>query len=182
MNASSGGEENWLEACLGAIPKARVTVFGDFCIDAYWQVDPDDSELSVETHLPVRRVRRQRYGLGGAGNMIANLVDLGVGQARAVGLVGDDLFGRQMLEMLAELSVDARGMLTSREGWQTQVYAKPCVGEEEQNRIDFGPFNTLTEAEAEALAAELDRAAAESDVVILNQQVPSGISTPGMIE
>ncbi len=179
---SSGSQENWLEACLAAIPKARVTVFGDFCIDAYWLIDPDDSELSVETHLPVRRVRRQRYGLGGAGNVVANLVDLGVGQVRAVGLVGDDLFGRQMLEMLQRLNVDARGMLTGSGGWQTQVYAKPCVGEEEQNRIDFGPFNTPIEADVEALSAELDRAAGESEAVILNQQVPAGVSTPEMIE
>ena len=181
MSPSDGGE-NWLEAALGAIPRARVTVFGDLCLDAYWLIDADESELSVETHLPVRRVRRQRYGLGGAGNVVANLVDLGVGQVRAVGLVGDDLFGRQMLEMLGALRVDTRGMLTGHEGWQTQVYAKPCVGEAEQSRIDFGPFNALAGADAEALAAELDRAASESDVVILNQQVPAGVSTPEMIE
>ena len=179
---SSGSQKNWLEACLAAIPKARVTVFGDFCLDAYWLIDPDEGELSIETGLPVRRVRRQRYGLGGAGNVVANLVDLGVGQVRAVGLVGDDLFGRQMLEMLRRLDVDARGMLTGSGGWQTQVYAKPCVGEEEQSRIDFGPFNTLTEADAEALSAELDRAAGGSEAVILNQQVPAGVSTPEMIE
>jgi len=179
---SSESRENWLEACLAGMHEARVTVFGDFCIDAYWLIDPDESELSVETHLPVRRVRLQRYGLGGAGNVVANLVDLGVGAVHAVGLVGDDLFGRQMLEMLHRLDVDARGVLTGSGGWQTQVYAKPCVGEEERNRIDFGAFNALTEADAEALAAALDRAAGESDAVILNQQVPAGISTPGMIE
>ena len=78
---------DWLRETLDAIPSARVTVFGDFCLDAYWLIDPDASELSVETGLPVRRVRQQRYSLGAAGNIVANLVALGVGHVRAVGLV-----------------------------------------------------------------------------------------------
>jgi rfaE bifunctional protein kinase chain/domain len=176
------GKDDWLEAALAAIPKARVAVFGDFCLDAYWLIDSDEDELSVETHLPVRRVREQRYSLGGAGNVVANLVALGVGQVRAIGLVGDDLFGGLMRELLRQLRVDTAGVLVGGAGWQTQVYAKPHVGEVEQNRIDFGPFNRLEDADAEALAGQLDRAAAACDVVILNQQVPAGVSTPEMIE
>ena len=149
----SDDRDNWLEACLGGIPAARVTVFGDFCLDAYWLIDPDESERSVETGLAVRRVRGQRYGLGGAGNVVANLVDLGVGTVHAVGLVGDDLFGRQMREMLTALDVDCSGLLTGRAGCQTLVYAKPHVGEAEGSRIDFGAFNALADADADALAA-----------------------------
>jgi len=28
-------EKNWLEACLAGLSEARITVFGDFCLDAY---------------------------------------------------------------------------------------------------------------------------------------------------
>ena len=175
-------KEDWLEECLAAIPKARVTVFGDFCLDAYWQIDKDDTERSVETGLPIRRVRQQRYSLGGAGNIAANLVALGVGAVHAVGLLGDDLFGRQMLELLDILHVDRRAMLQSQGDWQTLVYSKPCIAEAEQNRIDFGAFNTVSTASVDSLGQQLDRLAAISDVVILNQQIPSGVSTPAMIE
>ena len=89
----------WLEESLTAITEARVAVFGDFCLDCYWLIDPNLAELSLETQLPVHRVRQQRYSLGGAGNVAANLVDLGVGQVRAVGLVGGDLFGGRILEL-----------------------------------------------------------------------------------
>ena len=176
---------NWVESCLKAIPDARITVFGDFCLDAYWLIDPDASELSVETNLPVRRVRQQRYSLGGAGNIAANLTALGAGRVRAVGLVGDDLFGRRLLELLNALGVDCRGMLLDQvdhANWQTLVYSKPCIGDVEQNRIDFGGFNVLSDETAEALQRQLRGAADESDVVILNQQVRSGVSTPLMIE
>ncbi|HRU05961.1 MAG TPA: PfkB family carbohydrate kinase [Candidatus Brocadiia bacterium] len=173
---------NWLEDCLRAIPRARVTVFGDFCLDAYWLIDQDLSEVSVETGLPVRRVRRQRYSLGGAGNVVANLAALGVGRVHAVGVVGADLFGLQLRQLLNDLNVVSDGLLTQEEEWHTLVYAKPCIGGVEQNRLDFGGFNHLSAATADRLAGALASAAASSDVVVLNQQVPGGVSTPEMIE
>ena len=179
--SAPGKQSDWLEDVLAAIPRARVTIFGDFCLDAYWLIDPDESELSVETGLPVRRVRRQRYSLGGAGNIAANLAALGAGQVRAVGRVGDDLFGGKMLALLGERGIDCEGMLRGTD-WQTGVFAKPCVGDVEGSRIDFGGFNVPGEAAADALAERLDRAASASDAVILNQQVPAGVSTPEIIE
>jgi len=172
----------WLEDCLRAIPRARVAVFGDFCLDAYWLIDADLSEVSVETGLPVHRVREQRYSLGGAGNVVANLAALGVGRIQAVGVVGADLFGAQMRQLLADLGVISDGVLTQDDDWHTLVYAKPCVGDVERNRLDFGGFNRLSPATADRLADALAAAAASSDVVILNQQVPGGVSTPEMIE
>ena len=173
---------NWLQECLARLPQARVGVFGDFCLDAYWLIDPDEGELSVETALPVRRVRRQRYSPGGAGNVATNLAALGVAEVRAVGLAGEDLFGRRLLALLEGIGVDTEGMLTGGEGWQTMVYAKPCVGERELNRIDFGTFNEISSADIDALAERLDAAAGECDAVVLNQQVPRGVSVPAMIQ
>ena len=173
---------NWLEACLKTIPRVRVTVFGDFCLDVYWMIDPGTEETSIETGRVVRRVRRQRYSLGGAGNIVANLADLGVGSIRTVGLVGQDLFAAHMLDLLRRSKVNCDGVLATQDDWQTQVYAKPYIEDVEQDRIDFGGFNVVADAAAEALIRELDRSAAVSDVVILNQQVSAGVSTPSMIE
>ena len=132
-----------LEALLAAVGPVRATVFGDFCLDAYWRMDPGQVEVSLETGLPVRRVRAQRYALGGAGNVGANLRALGVRRVRAVGLVGDDLFGRHLLELLAAAGVDCAGVARPRAGWQTPVYAKPLVRGAEGPRMDFGGFNRL---------------------------------------
>lgn len=173
---------DWMERCLAGLPKARVTVFGDFCVDAYWLIEPEEGEVSIETGLPVRRVREQRYSLGGAGNVAANLAALGVGSVKAVGLAGDDLFGRQLRQMLEAIGVCARGLLVSETPWQTLVYAKPCIGEQEQNRVDFGAFERLGSKAIARLADALAIAAASSDVVVLNQQVPAGMSPPEMIE
>ncbi|MBL7219117.1 MAG: hypothetical protein ISS69_03310 [Phycisphaerae bacterium] len=172
---------HWARRALDFAGRARVTVFGDFALDAYWAVDPDESELSVETSLPVRRVRKQHYGLGGAGNVVANLLALGVAEVRAVGMVGDDLFGRELLARLADIGADITDMLTCQEDWQSQVFAKPHLDDREQNRVDFGGFNVPSLESIEALAGALDAAAGRSDAIVLNQQVPAGVSTEAMI-
>jgi len=99
----------------------RVAVVGDFCLDAYWEINGGDAEFSIETGLPVHRVTSQRYSPGGAGNVVANIVSLGVGQVRAIGLYGGDPFGRALVELLAELGADTSGMLDLGADWQTLV-------------------------------------------------------------
>ena len=178
---SKGDTERWLEQALAAARQARVAVLGDFAIDAYWLIDPDQGELSVETHLPVRKVRKQRYSLGGAGNVAANLAALGVMSVEAIGLIGDDLFGGLMLKMLEEMGICAAGLLRCQQDWQTPVFSKPNLGEGETNRIDFGAFNSLSPQAMEEVIGQLDRAARVCDAVILNQQIPVGLSTPEMI-
>jgi len=170
-----------LEASLGQIPKAKVTVFGDFCLDVYWSLDTGTEELSVETGLPVRRVREQRYSLGGAGNVVTNLIDLGVAEVRAVGAVGKDVFGSALMNLLR--GIGARlDRFEEADDWQTMVYAKPMRGESEESRIDFGAFNEMSADLQDRLITNLEFAARCSDAVILNQQVPGGLSTPQMIE
>lgn len=179
---SAVAEPSWLERALSAFPQVRAAVLGDFCLDAYWVMDPEKTELSVETGLPVRHVRRQKYSLGGAGNVVANLIALGVGQVRAIGVVGADPFGVELLRLLRERdSTVGAGMIVD-EQWQTMVYAKPYRGDEEESRIDFGAYNVLREETTDALISALEAAALESDVVILNQQIETGLSNPIVIE
>ena len=172
---------DWLKACLAAIRETRVAVLGDLCLDAYWLIADDESELSVETGLPVRRVEGQRYSPGGAANVAVNLAVLGIAQVRALGVVGEDVFGERLCALLRERNVNCDGIVRSQADWQTLVFAKPHVGGREMNRIDFGGFNHLASETADLLAERLEQAAAQSDVVILNQQVPSGTSPPEMI-
>jgi rfaE bifunctional protein kinase chain/domain len=178
----SRDEAAWLADALAGLPDLSITVFGDFCLDAYWQLDAGRVELSIETGLPVQRVRQQRYSLGGAGNVVANLVDLGVGRVRAIGVVGTDPFARELIRLLRERGAEIDGSMIVDEAWQTLVYAKPLTADAEGRRIDFGGFNVLADRSADALLGSLEIAAQGSQVVILNQQIPLGVSTAPVIE
>lgn len=170
-----------IETVLQQMQKCTVTVFGDFCVDAYWSLWQGEPEISIETGLPVKRVRTQRYTLGGAGNVVANLAALGVGSVRAVGVAGSDIFGVKLRSLLEDCGAEISGMLAHPD-WQTMVYAKPCLGEQEDNRIDFGAFNEMQSEVRDALLRTLEEAVIKSDAVILNQQIPGGLSSPETIQ
>jgi len=169
-----------LETILAAMPRARVGVIGDFCLDVYWVLDMAASEVSVETGKMTRPVREQRYSLGGAGNVVANLRAIGVGQVRAFGALGDDPFGERMLHLFRGAGVDPSGTVTVAAGsaWQTLAYCKPYAGEAEEPRIDMGNFNRLPDQAAAALLRHLEQALPELDVIVVNEQVRAGIHTP----
>lgn len=166
-----------LENLLEQIRSARIGVIGDFCVDAYWMMDRSLSEISVETGLPTRAVRLQRYAAGGAGNVANNLLSLGVAAVRAFGIAGSDLFGREMRRILVASGVDTRGILVQERGWDTPVYIKPIEGQQEQNRIDLGSANALSPDKARDLLEALTIALGSLDLVIINQQLMNGIHT-----
>jgi rfaE bifunctional protein kinase chain/domain len=166
-----------LASLLDDVSRVRIGVLGDFCLDAYWTMDPGLSETSVETGLATRPVRSQRYSLGGAGNVVNNLVAMGVGSVSAFGVVGDDPFGREMVRIMAGLGVDVGGLLVQDSDWLTPVYAKPIEEGREQPRIDFGNANALRPSVADALLARLRSALSGLDLVIVNQQLMAGIHT-----
>ncbi len=174
-------DPTWLKDALAGLPGLSITVFGDFCLDAYWQLDAGRVELSLETGLPVQRVRQQRYSLGGAGNVVANLIDLGVGQVRAIGVVGTDPYAAELMRLLRERGADVDAGMMTDGAWQTLVYAKPFTAGAEGRRIDFGGFNALADRTADALITALELAAGSSEVVILNQQIPLGVSSAPVI-
>jgi len=166
-----------LEKLLHDIRHARIGVIGDFCLDAYWTMDSSLSETSVETGLPTRAVRLQRYSPGGAGNVANNLLAMGVTHVRAFGIVGCDPFGREMLRILGASGVDTRGIFVQENGWDTPVYIKPLQEEQEQSRIDLGNANALPADMAQILLRALSESLASLDLVIINQQLLRGIHT-----
>ena len=175
-------EPSWLDLTLAPLSRLRAAVLGDFCLDAYWELETTKSEISLETGLPVRRVRSQKYSLGGAGNVVANLVALGLGQVEAIGVVGTDLFGAELLRLLRASGTAICSQMIEDPRWQTMVYAKPWSGDQEESRVDFGAFNILSENSIDALISALDKAAQRNDVVVLNQQISRGVSSHSVIE
>ena len=167
-----------LKEVLEKIQTTKIGVVGDFCLDAYWFIDESKTEISIETGKPTTPVRRQKYSLGGAGNVASNLTALGVRDVRAFGVIGNDPFGTEMIALLKGKGIDSRNVLTQENDWSTHVYIKPHIGDEEQSRIDFGNFNILSDETAERLIANLRVELHEVDLVIINQQVASGIHTP----
>jgi rfaE bifunctional protein kinase chain/domain len=166
-----------LEKILEDIRSVRIAVVGDFCLDAYWFIDESKSEVSIETGQMTRPVKHQRYSLGGAGNVAHNLTAMGVQDVRVFGIIGPDPFGNEMVKLMQRKGINPENLLIQQQNWSTHVYAKPYVRDVEQNRIDFGNFNELLKETADRLIGAVERAISTVDVVVINQQVLSGIHT-----
>lgn len=166
---------NQLETIVGKLKDVKIAVVGDFCLDAYWFIDESKSEISVETGQRTRPIQQQKYSLGGAGNVTANIATMGVGDIRAFGVLGSDPFGAEMVKIMESTGIKTNNLLIQKENWSTHVYTKPYVNDMEEGRIDFGNFNELSEETADQLIENLKSEVPQVDVVIINQQVLSGI-------
>lgn len=102
-----GGAAVSLQECIDGFSSARVLVVGDIILDEY--VWGEVSRISPEAPVPVVEVRNETRLLGGAANVVNNMVSLG---ARPVlcGVVGDDEEGRLVLERISEMGLSGAGI------------------------------------------------------------------------
>lgn len=86
---------------LGAMPDRKIVVFGDVMLDEF--VWGDVTRISPEAPVPVVDIRRESVHLGGAANVLANLIALGA-KACVIGVVGKDPAGERLRATLDEAS------------------------------------------------------------------------------
>jgi rfaE bifunctional protein kinase chain/domain len=89
---------------VAAMRGRSVVVYGDVMLDEF--VWGESSRISPEAPVPVVDIQRESVQLGGAANVLANLLALGA-RARVVGVVGDDRAGERLRAELREAGVGA---------------------------------------------------------------------------
>ena len=77
-----------------------VLVLGDFMLDHYVYGNVD--RLSPEAPIPIVRYKNESFNLGGAGNVLHNLCNLGV-RVHPVGIIGNDDPGTLVKNMIEDL-------------------------------------------------------------------------------
>ena len=167
------------EKILNESGSLKIAVVGDFCLDVYLKLDTSESELSLETGLPTRSVVEQRYSLGGAGNVAANLISLGCENVYAFGVIGNDPYGHELRRKLNDFGINNTGIQVQHSTWDTCTYTKllekSTSGVEETNRIDYGNINQLETSVAENLLEQLAGILPKTDAIIINEQLTYGL-------
>ncbi len=92
------------EQLLRGLRPVPILVAGDVMVDEYILGDVD--RISPESPVPVLVVRDRLRRLGGAGNVVKNLVSMG-GKVALFGTVGKDEAGRWFRECCEELAVES---------------------------------------------------------------------------
>ncbi len=148
---------------LNSVKGCRVLVVGDMMLDTYHIGGV--KRISPEAPVPVVQVKRSYSVLGGAANVVRNLIGLGATPI-AVGVVGDDASGEVVRSMFADLDVDC---FLSCSAAPTITKMRVIGNDQQVVRIDFEQDNATLEAQVEAeLIAQIEQRIAQCEIVVIS--------------
>jgi len=142
----------------------RILVIGDLMIDEYLWGEVD--RISPEAPVQVVSVLRDSTTLGGAGNLVKNLVALGA-KVGVAGVIGAGGKAASMLKMFTELGVDTTGLIQDP-GRPTTRKTRIIGGHQHVLRIDRETRQEISEGQAERLAQFVRNRIDDFDVLLLS--------------
>ena len=143
-----------LSAVVKSFSGKRVAVVGDLMLDCYvWgKVD----RISPEAPVPVVRVEKVNFRLGGAGNVLRNIATLG-GKAAAFGAVGNDHEAEEMFREFASYGIDTNNIVTDHTR-RTTVKRRILSGSQQLMRVDYEDASEADQAIRDDIAERLSAA------------------------
>src|SRR4026209_1880618 len=153
-----------------------VLVLGDVMLDEF--VWGDVTRISPEAPVPVVDVRRESIHLGGAANVLANLVALGA-RGSVVGVVGKDVAGERLRNGLQELGTQEQCLIvdeTRPSTTKTRIVASSqlVVRADRESRA---PVSGKIE---EKIVAGLQDALKQADAFVVSDY-DKGVVTPAIL-
>jgi rfaE bifunctional protein kinase chain/domain len=170
---------------LAGIPRLRILIAGDICLDRWCTYDPKHREPSRETGIDRIGVVQTVVTPGGGGTVANNVAALGAGQVSVLGVAGDDGFGFELARSLNDRGIDSTHLIRSS-ALQTFTYTKLINSSnrvEDQPRIDFIHSEPLASDLEKQLLDRLRQIESGFDAIIALDQSEtpeSGVVTAGM--
>jgi rfaE bifunctional protein kinase chain/domain len=167
-----------LEELLGRAGDVHIVVVGDLMLDIY--LTGAVQRISPEAPVPVVHVHEERSALGGAGNVAANVLQLGA-SCDVIGFVGGDVAGeqiRQAIEALPGAPVRAR-LVTGTER-PTTTKTRVMARKQQVVRFDRENDHDLHPEAVEQLCQLVGESVGGADVLVL-EDYNKGVLTPEVI-
>ncbi len=122
-----------------AFKETCVLVIGDVMMDAF--IWGKVSRISPEAPVPVVEVKEESLKLGGAANVVHNIVSLG-GKVLVAGVIGPDEMGRVLTSHLRRLNVHPAGLVVEKNRITT-VKTRIIAHSQQVVRVDKEDRNTI---------------------------------------
>ena len=161
--------------------KPTILVIGDLMIDHY--IWGNATRLSPEAPVPVVNVNTESTTLGGAGNVVQNLVSLGA-QVTVAGVIGNDGMGNQLIRLLTDEGTGIDTIIRE-DNRTTTVKTRVLVGSHQLVRLDKEVTDVLPLDIEDALMDKIMACINEVDLVVLsdyNKGLFSPVLTQRIIE
>ncbi len=158
----------------------RIIVYGDVMLDEF--VWGDVARISPEAPVPVVDIRRESVRLGGAANVLMNLIALGA-RASVVGIVGGDGAGaRLQAELMAAGVPDPENSLVVDVSRPTTTKTRIIAHNQLVVRADRERRTPADSATEDQLIAVLGASLAEADAFIVSDYDKGAVTTRVLAE
>ena len=142
----------------------RILVVGDVIMDEFlWgRVE----RISPEAPVPVVQVEEESLVLGGAGNVVNNIISLG-GQALLCGVIGNDAMGRELVHMLQKMNSPTHGLVVE-DRRPTTIKTRVVAHSQQVVRVDREESEPVTEASIERIITTVKEQTGSIDAIVVS--------------
>ena len=141
-----------------------ILVVGDLMIDHYlWG---SCERISPEAPVQVVDIQKETTVLGGAGNVVNNLVSLGA-DVHVASVIGDDDNGKELLAMLEKIEADTTNIIT-QEDRKTSKKSRVIASNQQIIRYDKESKEDVAISSAVSLARAIEKEIEKFDAIILS--------------
>ena len=155
----------------------NVVVLGDVMLDEF--VWGDVTRISPEAPVPVVDVRRESIHLGGAANVLANLIALGA-RGSVVGVVGNDEAGRRLRNGVRELGSEANDNLIIDDVRPSTIKTRIIAHSQLVVRADRESRTPVNSPIEDQIIARLKSILSEADAFVVSDY-DKGVVTPRIL-
>jgi rfaE bifunctional protein kinase chain/domain len=166
------------EILIRKIRDCRIVVLGDVMLDEF--IWGDVSRISPEAPVPVVEIKRESTHLGGAANVLANLLALGA-QACVIGVIGEDAAAEKLRASLqSEGGGQAEDLLVVDGSRPTTIKTRIIAHNQMVVRADR-ERRTPVNGEAEERIIKAVKAALENARALVVSDYDKGVVTPRIL-
>jgi rfaE bifunctional protein kinase chain/domain len=156
--------------------RKRILIVGDLMLDRF--IWGSVSRISPEAPVPVVEIARESTCVGGAANVAANISSLGA-VAIPLGIVGDDLEGRRLIEELRRLGAKPGGIVVDPDR-DTSVKTRIIAHHQQVCRTDRENRSPISPRTQDAVARRFRRLVRTADAVVVSDYA-KGLLSPGLL-
>ena len=156
--------------------QCRLLVVGDLMLDEYLWGEVD--RISPEAPVQVVAIQKEDFALGGAGNVVNNVVALG-GKVSAVGVIGTGRNGQLLLNMFNDLGVNTKGII-QEPGRITTQKTRIIAANQHVLRIDRETQQDISITSLEEITRFIEDKMPDIDVILISDY-GKGLITESML-
>ena len=154
------------------IKNSKIIVFGDYMVDEY--LIGNVNRISPEAPVPVIEVTKETRKLGGAGNVIDNIISLG-GNVKAIGCIGKDEPGDFIIDHFKNNNVNI-SFFKQYKKVSTIIKTRVVSKNQQFLRIDEEKKEPILDEFFEFVKDNVDKLFKDQDVLIISDYAKGAVS------